>query len=36
MGYMNHAMLLLFLTACQFFLILTAYVQYKLHQVIIL
>jgi hypothetical protein len=33
---MNHAILLLFLTTCQFFLILTAYIQYKLHQVILI
>jgi hypothetical protein len=33
---MNHAILLLFFTAYQFFLILTTYVQYKLHRVILL
>jgi hypothetical protein len=33
---MYHAILLPFLTAHQFFLIFTAYVQYKLHRVILL
>jgi hypothetical protein len=33
---MYHAILLLFLNACQFFLINITYVQYKLHRLILL
>jgi hypothetical protein len=33
---MYHAILLPFLTSSQFFLIITAYVQYKLHRLILL
>jgi hypothetical protein len=35
-GYTYYVILLLFLTACQLFLIFTVYVQYKLHRVILL